>query len=467
MIRRFRFASVSYPLFFCCLLILVSACTGLPGSGSGGQSTPTASGASGTPGSGATSTPVLQTVPMPATQTACPDANTARAAVIRPLLLGQFQNLVYIYNEVPQNTSTAIGHLRRYDVSNGHKAEVVSSGIRIDQAQISTDGQWVLFVSIPDPRSDPQHSALLQLVRMDGTGLQTLYCFPTTSYPDATHGTELPIAVQWSVDQKSILISVNTGKTSATSQVFLLDVASGSLRQLFQDQNDASFYYSAVTWLDNTRFYIIKRGLSAPTPPATVYLMDASKATLASPGLTPVLTTPTRQSYYSLDSSYDGTLLYSSYCLLAGSPFSTNLQVGPAAGGSRHAIFQEQPHDCIETMRAVSSSTLLMLMEVGNSSGSGFKNEIWTMNLLGNSTRSLATLTSPDSGNTGYRLNPSSQFPWSNVSRDNGFYAVQAIDPIATNQTIFVSSLKGGDLTAVAVTNPGSSSVSLAGWTTL
>ncbi|HEY0756352.1 MAG TPA: hypothetical protein VGD98_20520 [Ktedonobacteraceae bacterium] len=461
MIKRFRISSACHTLFFCFLLIVVSACTGLPGSSSGGNNTPTVTGNS-TPTSG---TPVLQTVQMPATQTSCPDPDTARAAVVRPLLLGKLQNLVYIYNEVPQNTSAAIGHVRRYDVSNGHKAEVVSSGLSIDQAQISADGQWVLFLSIPDPRNDTQHSALLQMVRMDGEGLQTLYCFSKTTYSNVAHHNKLPISLQWSVDQKSILISENTQNT--TSQVFLLNVASGAIRQLLLDQKDANYSYSVLTWLDNTHFYLIKQGVSAPTPPATVYLVDASTATVASPGLVSILVTPTRMSYYSLDSSFDSTLLYSSYCLLAASPFSTNIQVGAAMGGSRHAIFQEQPKDCIETLRAISSSTLLLLVEVVNGAGTSFTNEVWTFNLLSNSTQPLTTLTSPNSGQTGYSFNPTSQFTWSNISRDSGFYALQAIDPVANNQTIFVSVLKGGAPTPIAVTNPGSSSVSLAGWTTL
>ena len=92
---------------------------------------------------------------------------------------------------------------------------------------------------------------------------------------------------------------------------------------------------------------------------------------------------------------------------------------------------------------------------------------LWTLDLLANSTTTLTTLSNQNSGQSGFNLNPTSQFPWSNVSRDGGFYALQAIDPIATNQTILVGSLKGGTPTAVAVTNPGLSSVSLAGWTTL
>jgi len=89
---------------------------------------------------------------MPQTQTACPAPNTARAAVMRPLALGSHQNLVYIYNEVPRNTSTAFGHLRRYDATTGQKTDFTTSGIRILQGQVSSDGQWVLFLSMPDPR---------------------------------------------------------------------------------------------------------------------------------------------------------------------------------------------------------------------------------------------------------------------------------------------------------------------------
>ena len=456
MLKHLRLSSTA--ILLCCLLLLVSACSLQPPVTST-PNTPTAA-----PGTNsATPTGPPQTQAMPATQTACPAAGTARPAIMRYLALGQLQNLVYIYNEVPQNTSIAFGHLRRYDVSNGHKAEIASSGVSIDQAQISADGQWVLFLSIPDARGDKEHSAMLQLVRMDGAGLQTLYCFPTAKYSGLGPSGKLPIAFQWSVDQKSIIVSVNTDNT--TSQIFIIDVATGNMRQLFHDQNNQTYAYNVITWLDNTHVYIVKQGLSGPTPPATIYLMDTSTATLATPGLQQIMTTQTRMSYYALDSSYDGKLLYSSYCLMAASPFSTNVQVGPATGGARNTIYQEQPNDCIQSMRAISSNTLLLLMLVSHNGT--IESQLWTLDLLGHNTNTLTTLSNKNSGQSGFNLNPTSQFPWSNVSRDGGFYALQAVDPVATNQTILVGSLKGGAPTAVAVTNPGTSSVSLAGWTTL
>jgi Tol biopolymer transport system component len=329
MFKHSQRVSLFPALLLCLLLLLMTACSSIPtNSGAQAASTPAAS-ATATNGTPSTNGGSSQ---MPQTDTSCPSANTARAAVMRPLTLGSHQNLVYIYNDVPPNTSTSSGVLRRYDTATGQKVDIATSGLRIDQAQVSRDGQWVLFLSIPDPRGDSQHSAMLQLVRMDGQGLQTLFCFSNVTQ---TNATRLPISLQWSEDQKSILFSVNTNHD--TSQIFLLDVASGSLRQLFLDQHDSLYSYSVVTWLDATNFYVIKQGTSAPTPPATVFLMNASTATVAHPGLVNILTTNTRMSDFSLDSSSDGTRLYSSSCLLAGAPlFSTTIMAGPAKGHAEH-----------------------------------------------------------------------------------------------------------------------------------
>jgi len=452
----------------CVLCLLLSACSSTP-VGSGGNSTPT-------PGAAGSSTATTapgnnnpdQTVPMPQTQTSCPATNAARAAVMRPLALGNHQNLVYIYNEVPLHTSTAFGHLRRYDMTSGQKVDITTSGIQILQAQVSHDGQWALFLSRPDPRGG-LNVVMLQLVRMDGQGLQTLLCLPYSDTGSGPLGAPA-ISFQWSVDEQSILLSVATldhATQKVTSTITLLNVSTGTLKPLLVDQEDALYMYSIVTWLDNTHAYIVKQGIQGPTPPETVFLINTATATVASPGLVTILTSPTRFSNNSLDSSYDGTQLYSSYCLQAASPFSTNIQVGPAMGGARHTIFQEQPADCVQVLRAIKSDTLLLLVVVSNASGSSM--QVWTMSLPGGSMKSLATLTSalPGASNQSFDLNESSQFPWSNLSRDGGTYALQEVNSSAQTQSILLAPLGGGKPTAVATTNPGLSSVSLAGWTTL
>lgn len=468
MLTRSQLAPIFAGALLCFLLILMTACSSLPG-GSGGNSIPTP-GVSGsnnsTPSSGKNHPG--QTVPMPQTQTDCPATNTARAAVMRPLALGGHQNLVYIYNEVPHNTSTASGHLRRYDATNGQKTDITTSGIQILQAQVSSDGQWVLFLSMPDPRGG-LNDVLLQLVRLDGQGLQTLMCLPFSGLGGGPLG-KPAVSFQWSVDEKSILLSydvVDNPAGKATSRITVLDVSTGTLKPIFLDQGDDLYTYSLVTWLDKTHAYIIKQGIEGPTPPATVFLINTATATVAHPGLVPILTTVTRFSNYSLDSSSDGTQLYSSYCLQAASPFNTNIQVGPARGGGRHTIFQEQPADCVQVLRAIKPNTLLLLVVVSNATKAS--TQIWTMSLPGGSIQVLTSLTSslPEASNQSYALNETSQFPWSNVSRDGRIYALQEIDSSAQTQSIVIASLSGGKPTTIATTNPGSSSVSLAGWTTM
>jgi hypothetical protein len=154
------------------------------------------------PVSAADSLAATQTVQMPPTQTSCPANGTARAAIMRPVKLGKHPTIVYVYNEVPVNTTIAYGHLKLYDVTTGHKSVLVTSGLSIEHAQVSADGQWVLFLSQIDPRGDRQHESMLQLVRMDGKGLQTLYCLPANVVSRATN-------IQWSTDQKSVLISTD------------------------------------------------------------------------------------------------------------------------------------------------------------------------------------------------------------------------------------------------------------------
>lgn len=468
MLKHFHLASIFSGALICFLLMLLAACSSTP-AGTGSSSTPT-------PGAGSptTRTPSPgnsnpgQTVPMPPTRTDCPAPNTARAAVMRPLALGSHQNLVYIYNEVPQNTSIAYGRLRRYDMTSGKKTDIATSGIQILQAQVSSDGQWILFLSVPDPRGG-LHVAMLQLVRMDGQGLQTLMCLPYNSNATGPLASRAN-SFQWSVDEKSILLSsivFDNTVYKATSTITVLNVSTGTLKSIFQNQGDDLYAYSLVTWLDNTHAYIIKEGIQGPTPPATVFLIDTATATVANPGLVNILTTVTRFSNYSLDSSYDGKQLYSSYCLQAASPFNTNIQVGPAMGGTRQTIFQEQPADCVQVLRAIKPQTLLLLVVVSNSTTTS--TQIWSMSLPGGSMQVLTSLTSsaPGVSNQSYALNQSSQFPWSNVSRDGSTYALQEIDSSTNTQSIVIASLNGGKPTAIATTAPGLSSVSLAGWTTM
>jgi hypothetical protein len=97
--------------------------------------------------------------------------------------------------------------------------------------------------------------------------------------------------------------------------------------------------------------------------------------------------------------------------------------------------------------------------------------EVWSMSQPGGSMKELTSLTSPvpamGASNQIYDLNETSQFPWSNVSRDGKQYALQQTDASTHTQAIFLASLKGGKPDTVGYTDPGNSSLSLAGWTTM
>ncbi|MBV9256751.1 MAG: hypothetical protein JO215_01900, partial [Ktedonobacteraceae bacterium] len=294
-----------FTFFACCLMGLLSACgqqsiAALANSQQSTTRTNQPAAQTGQNGSTRDNTQhAVQTVPMPPTQTSCPADGTARAAVMRPLALGNNPNLVYIYNEVPVNTSIAYGHLKRYDLNSRQKTDIVTSGINIQSAQISADGQWILFLATPDPRGDATHSAMLQLVRMDGQGLQTLYCFPAPV--GGSMALSNPVA-QWSVDQKSILLSYNVSQF--TSVVTLLRVDSGTLVPEIKYTDNQLYSYKVDFWLDNTHAYVEKSGRYAPAPPVELDLLDiTANQGPNSVGLKKVLTHPVRMSYLSMDSS--------------------------------------------------------------------------------------------------------------------------------------------------------------------
>jgi len=379
----------------------------------------------------------------PALSTTCPANGTARPAVMTPLALGSHRNIVYVYNEIPPNTTISYGHIKRFDVTTGQKTTIVTSGLSIQHAQVSADGQWILFLSQVDPRGDPNHSAMLQLVRVDGQGLQTLYCLPSgiTS-----------ASVQWATNQKTALITTDANRS--TSTITLLTLATGSLQSEL-NITDTNYSYTVLTWLDTTRAYVEKIGRLGPPPPITLYLLDTG-----SHALTQVLQHSVRQSYLSIDSSYDGTKLFVSYCPTVVTPIATTISVGPATGGTQQTIYS-QTNICVQTLRAVTSTTLLMVGQRYTSTS--LFNQAWKMKPDGSG---RTVLFDTASNGTIYNLNVYTQFPWSNVSRDSSLYSLQTTTNNGSKlQTLDYASLNGGAPIQFAYTTTGS--VDIVGWTTM
>lgn len=143
------------------------------------------------------------------------------------------------------------------------------------------------------------------------------------------------------------------------------------------------------------------------------------------------------------------------------------MSVGAATGGARQQVYHQSPSDCIENLRAVTPSLLLLQVRVADNVG--FSEQMWSLRTDGTGQHLLTSLATDPAAALAFSLNQTTQFPWSNVSRDNGTYAVWADYPTPApgTQSILIGSLNGGPTTAIATTNPGTSTVSVAGWTTL
>ncbi len=181
----------------------------------------------------------LQLEAMPATDTSCPAQGTARPAVMVPLASAEnHQNIVYIENEGTSDAPNS-SSLERYDVTTKQTADIIKlPQTWISSAQISADGQWVIFVS------EVNGSSEIQMVRVDGQGLQTLYCMPSPQYFS-------PPNILLSPDQKQLVVS-----TMPEGTFYLINMTNGAVQTMLQPVAQNSTFYEPVMWLNNTQLYL-------------------------------------------------------------------------------------------------------------------------------------------------------------------------------------------------------------------
>jgi eukaryotic-like serine/threonine-protein kinase len=388
-------------------------------------------------------------------QTNCPAPGRARAAVIPSTTLGTHANLVYIFNDVPPNTSTAFGRLMRYDVTTGRRTEIVNSGLSLQNAQVSADGQWILFLTTPDPRGDPNHSSLLQLVRVDGRDLQTLYCTPT--------GTNIS-NLQWASDQR--LVAFSFSKQSGGSGIMFLNVRNGSLQtDLFNQRSGAP--YRPLTWLDTSRLYVLDPEIDAPS--SNLFILDTRLGPNQNAAMLHHVFTPSNSFCWDADSSYDARSLFTTGCTsefnttgpgVTGSHGPGTIAIHPATGGTAHNIFTSSTL-AITAIRAINPTTLLVMIQNHSSVKhiDTSKNGLWELHTNGTG---FTRLTSDP--NVLQAFSPFTQFPWSNVSRNGQHFALQVNDDSHNSTSVLLGSFRGGSPITVA-TARGASSVELVGWT--
>lgn len=393
-----------------------------------GSTTPTV-----TPGT----TPITQLVP--ATTTDCPATGTARAAITAPLVLGNHRNIIYIVNESSNGVAT-FGTLKRRDVDSNLQATEIKkmAGTSISEAQVSQDGQWILFVAHYNGQDQ------LRMVRVDGQGLQTLYCASSNA---------LIRGSQWSFNQH--YVAFDAGTTAFTT--YLLDITTGTVQPELVPQGYAN--YIPKTWLDSTHIYLSSVDSSNNAPLQGLYLLDIQRGmNQHDSDLKQVVTFP--QPCDSFDTSYDLTHLFLSTCAAS----QTQGFSGPSAittqsvtGGSPQTIYSSTAQ-AVTMVRAVTPTTLLFMIETSKNDTS--QNGLWEVNTDGTSLTRLSTDTDGSQS-----LCPYSQYAWSNLSRDGTLYALESYNQQKNTYGMYYGSLSGGSPTQFA--GIAGTQLFLVGWTTL
>lgn len=460
-----RFSRCLIALLSCLLIFLLAAC-GETAVNSPSTGSPTSTGnASTTPLLNSSPTSTVITAPVPPTQTSCPPAGTVRAAVTAPLAPGKDANIVYLVTEYSASSSTST--LKRLDVTTGAKTEILKMpGVTFGSPQISADEQWILFVTSTGQRDE------LQMVRMDGQGLQTLYCLPAGGIQKAL----------WSTNQQQALISASAAPNGFTG-LYLLNLVKGTIAQVFKPTTGSnpllgSAFVSPITWLNNTQVYV--SFADEPVAPATkIGLLNTDRGTQTISDLKTVfqqtLATPHNYPCYDADSSYDASTLFISQCGGISAPncsgsCSLGTREGPGTintkrgiGGDANTILLSQTLG-IAAVRAVTSNTLLLVVHnfSQNHTFDPSLNGLWRVSTSGSGLTRLTT----EAHGTVTSLCPFSQNPWSNVSRNGRMYAFQtSTTSYPETDTLAFGQLSGGapqTLASIAGTH-----LDLIGWTTM
>ncbi|GCE04967.1 TolB family protein [Dictyobacter aurantiacus] len=396
----------------------------------------------------------------------CPPPGSARTAFMPALAAREHhQYVVYILMRAGQQ------FLVRYDPVNGQKTTLVrldSDDYTVD-ARVSPDGEWILL-----KRSAYQGRQALQLVRIDGSYLQTLYCAPFISN------------FLLSPDQRYVVFdrSYENQRYNGIS-TYSIDLRTGTLRLVLRQTADQSGY-EPLKWAGNHSLYMTESltgiGGGGPFPLRdrfNLYLLrDVSlDQSRQATNLKLLLTTPDPCSCLDMDVTPDNASAITSTCTTTSDSQGT-AQTGPARiqiqslhGGSARVIYSLS-NSAITYVRAISPTTLLFV--VGNLrytfDASSFTldprdeelNGLWTIRTDGTA---LTRISIAASG----RSSDFPQFAYTAgdiLSHDNQHYVVQNRTPGSRGiaSSIVIGSLTPhGKQTTVETTQP-SDQLHLIGW---
>jgi eukaryotic-like serine/threonine-protein kinase len=406
-----------------------------------------------TPGSGTqTGRGVRTNVPggtqaMSATLTSCPAGNAARAAVTAPLTSGNDPTIVYIVDESDASGNPTYGTVKLFDTVSGKKSELLkSSQTNITEAQISDDGQWVLFSAIVAGQSE------LRMVRLDGQGLQTLLCAPA--------GMTIRYS-QWSIDQRYVVFDEFPQNGEPT--VYLLNTQSGALQiEVTPPASGAALV--ARTWLDNNRILMVGIIPNSDAPQENIYILNiGGGANQDTASIHPVFTSA--QPCWDFDSSYDSQTLFIAQCIAGPPTGSSTIGKQPSTGGTLSPIMASSSL-AFNTVRVIDPASTTLLALASNTSegntGSQQNDGLYTVKTDGSGSPLRLTSVPAQAVES---LNTFSQYFWSNISRDHTMYALETVkaNGASSQYTLAFGQLSGGAPNAFTDYNQY---MAMAGWTT-
>jgi eukaryotic-like serine/threonine-protein kinase len=384
-------------------------------------------------------TGTIPTIANPSThitpQTNCPATGKARALDVIPLAHGTQPTIVYDYN--PETGSATI---KSYNVATNQKSTIYTAlaGVNITNAQVSNDGQWIVFLAWKTAGT-----LKLQVIRVDGQDLQTLYC------TDSSQGLD---NIQWSPDQAHIAFTTEHNGLQMDT-LYLLNTTNGNL----QTETALSQAYKGypITWLDATHLYTSGPSFQGAHPGA-LYLFDINQNPHQ---LQTVWSNPSKLSWYA-SLSPNGKRLYISQTEINNSNHKVTIYSLSPTGQGAQAIYHDQIQGSIGTTVCVATNNTLLVRVFYNTSTPANNNGFYKMNTNGTGLTKIFPLQV-----TSNLINIGCTTSSENVSRDGSMYAFSNL-VINNNEWLYYGKLSGGQPMTFASTG-NSGSVDIIGWTTL
>lgn len=412
-------------------------------------------------------------------QQSCPAQGSARAALMPPLPVGKHANVVFL----AQQSDSSL--LQRYDVTTGATQTIlqINQEESVLGASVSPDGQWVLFGALL------QDQSAIQLVRMDGQQLQTLYCAPAqTNVNNLVLSPDRHYLVfnQVNSDESAsilYLLDMRTGKLQtelATLQpnypVFGQGLAQTSSMPLLTSsfsQHKASDslparpfnplpskhypIYIPMKWATNSSIYLLGRLIATPSPPPQLVLLrDISKdVTQQGSNLQPIVVTPETNNCQDVDVTPDSQQVVCSSYIQFGTGNPSSILMQPTTGGAFRSVYRNAAGGSL-TARAFSDSTIIFILYRQNAPPALFKINSdgggLTQLMAAPTTKTLLNIT----------VSGSSYLPWSIASRDGTLYALQLYDLTTDKQSLIFGSVSGGMPKTIT---SSSNQLAVVGWT--